>query len=531
LRPAVRIRSGFRFRQRVGFMRKMKGFMHVVEILLIIVLLFFVFSQFASIPGPATDWQKTKLGMMADDALRALDARGIDWFNRSEVDAELNRTLPENVIYAVTLQNAIKPEIKLGCLCSDSELAEVNSMLSPGWFVINGRKTTFDVVKVASASELFSLDFDVALVRGYEDLTSAATSAALRNFLGHGKGVVEIADLTVIDGVQKTVFGLDSGSTISDSTGIIFPDAGMQDGREANVIYERFIHVPLFYDNFDNPGQWAGDASLSAFGKTPPAVELAGEGCAAGQDNAFIFTRFYDSFTSGEIDFDVYLEDGAYVLVGFAKGGGYAYLASLSANRTAGYSSFYRSPPLGSTGSNASVLVAPLAWSHVKITAEYGSMKLYVGGENVAGAQAAGLDLSNISLSNRCGKAYIDNMRVTEPERKEFASFLVNENVTQLNGNQNKMLLVQKASGLPACVINYNIEGIGSGRTAWLSNATSLSDDYATLVKALVAWAAGSEHRLVKAEIKKPASSYIYKSLGNEMQENMKIILELGYLY
>ncbi len=512
-------------------MAKMKGFMHIVEILLIIVLLFFVFSQFASIPGPATDWQKTKLGMMADDALRALDAKGIDWFNKTEVDAELNRTLPENVIYAVTLQNAIKPEIKLGCLCSDSEFAEVNSMLSPGWFAINGRKTTFEVVKVGSASELFSLDFDVTLVRGYEDLTPAATQAALRNFLGHNKGVVEIADLNVIDSVQETVFGLDSGLTVSDSTGIIFPDAAMQDGREANVIYERFIHVPLFYDNFGNTGQWAGDADIAAVGSTPPALELAGEGCNAGEDNSFIFTRFYDSFASGEIDFDVYLENGAYLLVGFAKGGGYAYLASLSTNRTTGYTSFYRSPPLGSTGSNTSVLVASLTWKHVKITAEYGSMKLYVDGKMAASAQAAGLDQSNMSLSNRCGKAYVDNVRVTEPERREFASFLVNENVTQISGNQNKMLLVQKASGLPACVINYNIEGIGSGRTAWLSNATQLSDDYATLVKALVAWAAGSEHRLAKAEIKKPASSYIYKSLGNEMQENVKIILELGYLY
>jgi hypothetical protein len=35
----------------------------------------------------------------------------------------------------------------------------------------------------------------------------------------------------------------------------------------------------------------------------------------------------------------------------------------------------------------------------------------------------------------------------------------------------------------------------------------------------------------VKADLKNPVSAFFYKSLGNDMQQNAKIILELDYLY
>ena len=83
----------------------MKGFMHIVEILLVAVLVFMAFSQFAAIPEISEDWAGIKLSTMSSDIIRTLDAKGINWFNKTELDFELNRTVPGNMIYSVVLEN------------------------------------------------------------------------------------------------------------------------------------------------------------------------------------------------------------------------------------------------------------------------------------------------------------------------------------------------------------------------------------------------------------------------------------------
>jgi hypothetical protein len=506
----------------------MKGFMHVVEILLVIVLVFFVFMQFASIPSISGDWTKTKLSLMGSDVLRTFEKKGVDWFNETSLRKEFNQTLPENLIYAVTLENVIKPKIKIGCLCNGSELSAANAMLSPGWFMINGVNTTFDIVKVNNLNESFSLDFDVALIYGYRNLTQSI--APMRNFLGYDKGVVEITDIPRIDDAQKSIFGLNSTSQRSGGMGIVFSAASRENGKEINKIYDYFEHIPLFYDSFERLDQWAGDANLSSAGNPTPSVKLSGNDCFS--DAKFIFTRFYDSFKAGEIDFDAYLPQGSSLFIGFVKSGGYEYLASLSTNASNGYDSFYIRSPLQSTGSNMSHLTQPLRWNRIKIIADGASLSLYNNGEKVASAMSAGVSPSNISLSARCGDAYVDNIRVTEGENKDMDNFLQNENITQISNNANKVLLVQKGTNLPASIINYNVEGIGRGRTAWISgNANYASEDYRTLVRSLVTWASGSEHKIIKADIKNGVSSYIYRPMSRDMFENAKIVLELGYLY
>lgn len=70
-------------------MGKKKGFMHIVEVLLIIVLVFFVFTQFASIPSISDEWSRTKLSTLAGDALKTLEAKGVDWFNGTQIENTL----------------------------------------------------------------------------------------------------------------------------------------------------------------------------------------------------------------------------------------------------------------------------------------------------------------------------------------------------------------------------------------------------------------------------------------------------------
>ncbi len=503
----------------------MKGFMHVVEILLVAVLLFVVFAQFAAIPSISDEWPGIKLQLMADDVLAALDAKGVDWFNATEIEQEFNTTLPANVIRSVTLENVIKPEIRVGCLCNDAGFARVRAMLSPGWFVVNGINATFETVQVTDPDKLFSLDFDAVLVHGYRDLSPFA--GPFRNFLSYGRGAVEIADRPAIDSVQSGIFGLGQGAADSDGSEITFSRPSLESGVEANRIFGLFDHLPAFYDEFADLGQWTGSGNLAGTGNPAPSARLSGNGCSS--MDSFLSTGDFGSFEDGEIDFDVYLPSGSSLLVAFGRGGGYDYLAMISSNATTGFDSFFRRSPLQAIGTNTSHLTAPLEWSHVKIAANATEMVLYNNGKRVAEAAPSDLAPSNVSLYSRCGDAYADNVRVTY-KSMEFRNLLSGENTTQRNNDTSRMPIVQKGTGLPASVINYNIEGLGDGRTAWITDAP-VTDEYRTLVKSLVVWAAGDEYRVVRADIRNPVSAYIYKPLGSDMLQNAKITLELSYLY
>ncbi|UCC91658.1 MAG: hypothetical protein JSV39_00060, partial [Candidatus Aenigmatarchaeota archaeon] len=480
----------------------MKGFMHVVEILLVVLLVFFVFTQFASIPSISDDWSRTKLSLIGSDVLRALERRGVDWFDKAELEYELNRTIPENVIYSVLLENVIKPEIVVGCLCDDGEMAKVEEML--GGFVVNGVGVDFEIIQVTDASEAFSLDFDVALIYGYEDFS--VNPYHLRNFLAYDRGVIEICDNPVIDSTQRDIFGLDYGEIKSGSYNITFSDSSMENGKEVNRIYDYFSHIPVFYDSFESLGlaQWLFDDAGFALGtgNPEPSVELMGDDCVSG--NGLIYTKDYESFRGGEIDFDVNLAEDAVLFVGFGD-----YLASLSTDVSMGYDSFYN-PSMNPVGWNSSHITNYGEWIHVKVVVKKGDLKLYNNGEEVANASVFLTSDSNISFFNLCGEAYVDNVRVTYEEKHDFdnenENFLDDENTTQADDNLDKILLKQRGTNVPACIINYNMQlllngkDVWRGRAAWLSNNTDYdSEDYGTLLKSLAAWAAGDEYSMIKS--------------------------------
>ena len=84
-------------------MSNMKGFMHVVEIILVLLLMFFVFIQFATIPTITTDWPKSKLTILARDIIFSSEKSRIDWFNETAVKKYFSENLPPNTIYSVNI--------------------------------------------------------------------------------------------------------------------------------------------------------------------------------------------------------------------------------------------------------------------------------------------------------------------------------------------------------------------------------------------------------------------------------------------
>jgi hypothetical protein len=132
----------------------MKGFMHIVEIIIIAIVIFVVIMQFLSIPLPEIDWSRTKLGLQANDVLYSLEGMGINWFDKDQLAGNLSLVFNDsNVVYNLKLKNIIKPEILVGCICNDSEKRTVEDLLES--FEINGRETKFFVEQINPLNRLF----------------------------------------------------------------------------------------------------------------------------------------------------------------------------------------------------------------------------------------------------------------------------------------------------------------------------------------------------------------------------------------
>ena len=511
----------------------MKGFMHVVEVVLVVLLVFFVFAQFSSIPRISTDWSDVKLKLLGNDILSSLDLQGINWFNESEVKERLNQTIPKNIIYNLMLDNVIKPKIVVGCYCDDAKFNQLVSILSPGWFVINDENVSFELVKVGNTSEIFNLDFDVSVFFDYQNLKAQETP--LRNFLGHDKGIVEICDLDswdpAQDSIQEDYFGLRTSTLTPDANIISFHDTSKDVDNEVYNARKYFYHIPLFHDSFDNLDQWnteTGNPAIVEFGDGK-SVNLQ-----AGAENTWIYSN-YNDFSDGEINLDVYIEGGVFYLeFRLDPATDEAYVAAFSTDPSLGYDAFYSQssgPVLTYIGSNQSHTTSKNGWHRMKVVVEGGNFELYNDGELVAAASGL-TGTGAIGLRHEGGDVYADNVRTTFAGDHQFQNFLSsNENITQLDDNNRKILLWQATSGVAAAIINYDIQE-GKGRTVWLSGGGDMnSEEQKVLIKSLMAWTAGNSYDVLKSEIKRPVTVHIYKTFSRDMLQEVRISLGLSYLY
>lgn len=560
----------------------MKGFMHVVEILLVIMIVFFVFTQFASIPRIADDWSRVKLSLIGEDALRILERRGVDWFNREGVEVELNRTLPENVVYSVLLENVVKPEIRIGCLCDQEGYGIMEDILYPGWFYLNGERVVFELIQVGESRDLFDLDFDVALVYGFEDLTGE--TYALRNFLGYGKGVMEICDVQTIDSVQSGIFGLKFSDRIANSANSTFNWPSEDPRKESGRIYTYFRSFPSEIPNqgvsyADEGGivsAWKFEGNLydeigGNDGTASGDLECTGdEGKVGGGcefDGYDDYVEVADdpglNFGSGDFSYCLWVKKDSgsetQQLLCKRESDGNNYEVQIDSSGK--FKSYVGDSPYTIMLSQTAVSLDK--WYHFCFTRDSGRVYLYVNGvlENsstntdgitsssnlyfgrdaVSGVELFNGAMDEIAIYDRALSAdeVYHHFYMGSREHGNYAqgaeiSGLTSpgENVTHVTENEDKILLRQKVSGVASSVINYNVEGIGNGRTAWVSESTDPdSEEHRAFVKSLIAWAAGDEHRIVKSDIRRPVSSYIYKALNRDMFQLVKVSLELSYLY
>jgi hypothetical protein len=177
---------------------KRKGFFHILEVVIVAMMIFVVLTQLYSVPKANQPWDAAKLNVMSEDLLYSLDAKGVNWFSQTEVNRTLYNTLPGTMGYAVSTTQDVRPSMKIGLVCTGTDLTEINSMLQN--FPLNGIQRRFTVTPIAPGN----LDLspggahsgnDAIVFCNSPGLNDAQISNAER-YLSGGGGIVEFSDLS-----------------------------------------------------------------------------------------------------------------------------------------------------------------------------------------------------------------------------------------------------------------------------------------------------------------------------------------------
>ncbi|MFH1105653.1 MAG: hypothetical protein V1731_00365 [Candidatus Aenigmatarchaeota archaeon] len=180
----------------------MRGFIHVVEIVVTMMLIFVALSQFSNFYVKDMAWSANYLYLIGKDLLYTLG--DMDFYNSTTVRERLSILKSRNIEYEMKLSNAMKSTVVVGCDCTDQEANAIRGNLSS--FFANNREITFSVFKMTDVDNWN--DLDVIVYPQVKNLDSS--KAALMNFLDAGKGVIEIGAVGAhaSEDVQKTVFNL-----------------------------------------------------------------------------------------------------------------------------------------------------------------------------------------------------------------------------------------------------------------------------------------------------------------------------------
>ena len=512
-----------------------KGFMRLVEVIVITLVALVVIVQFSCIPKIKSDWERTELMLQARDLLFSLDSKGIDWFNSTRVEKEMSDALRANILYEVMIINTIKPNISAGCVCNDTEFTETENLLSG--FSINGLPVGFSLHRIDPANISFPHSLDVIIVYDY-NLTGYYNQ--LQNYLSEGKGIVEVRHLdeSDMDLVQQDIFGLvwnDSLNPTDDRIGFAQMDA---ENRFYNI-YKYFYHIPRFQDGFSSGlGMWTVQNGTPEINNSAggPAPSMMLKGTACGES---VNTWVYAAETAGYADMviyaDVYINSGGMLDLTFRMDPetNTSYIARLD-TRAGKYDAFLiqeNETTWSYTGSNTGHTSSPGEWHRMKVVVHGDDFELYNDGVLVATASDDSYAEGYTGIFHECAEAYVDNVKIVFAENHSFSNFIKDEKISPADGSSDKIILKQENSNVPACVINYDIAN-ENGRSAWLPGGNNTLKEREILIKDLVAFAAGYTYNVVENEIRGDAvRSSLFKILNREMFQIVEIVLRMGYLY
>lgn len=513
----------------------MKGFVHVVEIVVVGLVIFVAVLQLTTLTINVADWSRTKNTLLAGDILFSLDALGVDWFNRTQVSHWIgNVTAGSNLVYGLRLENAVKPTIAVGCNCTQAEFILIKTLyLQP--FSVNGRWTTFTVERVHN----FSLAYDVIIVGSGVGGSNRLSpfEPAVRSYLASGRGIVEFRTFTEAaitgDPVQTSLFGLQWDSRLSPNANpLLFVTSIADPGSPFHGIYRYFYGLPFFEDNFSSgapswfvrSGTWTvntnkeyesnavdglglttiSSAETSANKTVRAVTKMLGDG---GEQQSFVVfsylspDEFYYASADAKNDewaIGYYLDDQDPETTDFAD--------LKSEADGIGTNVYYD-------------LIVDVNDQIVTLSAN-GSVKV--------SNTFTGLPVGEAGLAVNNSHAVFDGFRITHRPEHQFSSALFSsgpraEKVNAVGTAQ--AVLNQTGSNAPALIMNAGMVE-NTGRTAWLSY--NYIAETPSLLRSVVVWAAGDDVDLIPLPVANPASASLFKVYHQDFFELVKITLTLG---
>jgi hypothetical protein len=501
-----------------------KGFLHLVEIIVVSLVAFVLMFQFYSIPQQQIDWEGMRLSTQANDMLFSLDRKGVDWTDATQIQNAISSFISKNMIYTLGVKNAIRPQINVSCICNDTEFSSIQSVLQP--FQINGQTTNFNLAQVQPDNIYFSHNSDVVLVLDY-NLTNNYTQ--ISQFLHAGKGIVEVRNLQQgeVDSVQADFFGLEWNSTIiPDSSPISF--RSNQTSEPYYNIFNYFHSIPLMHDNFSdgNDNGWTRVTGAAGWYVSNQYYMGWNDTGNNNWSTSLYSPSINDSYSlkasfmseSGSYDHNVslimYYNSTNRVMINFDVD---ADRVSISEN--------------GQNRGSASFTMSNGIWYRVDVVNENKILRIYLNGTLALTSQPLSSipQSSQAGLSVEYGSTRFDDVRATFSRNHNFTG-LPEAGKIQPSGDYRKSVLRQRSSGGSACIINQYISG-ENGRTAWLAPG-AFSTETQVMLKALLVWAAGEEYNVIDNDVKNaPVVTSFYKVYDQDMFQPVQIVLSMGYAY
>jgi hypothetical protein len=224
-----------------------KGFLHVSETIIMVMLVFVILFQFITIPEMRTEWERSKLTLMAYDLMYSMDRQGINWFDADEVKARMAEATPPTMGFSLTTKQDARPHIRVGCVCDPTNFSIVDQEILTD-FDLNGLRRFFTVQRIDPVDLKFSTDNDVIIFWGHPGISDTTPQdESMRRYLSGGKGIVEVSDLEswMVDKQwHKDVFNLE---WVTDSSYVKSRDASFPlfiPPQEGYDVKKLFYHTP-----------------------------------------------------------------------------------------------------------------------------------------------------------------------------------------------------------------------------------------------------------------------------------------------
>lgn len=215
-----------------------KGFINILELILVLIALFIAFGIL--FPGfmYKTNWDAAQILLVSRDVILTADRTGNLYsysFDATQLYNFLNQTIPTdktNLMGWSETGGTLKNRIVVACNCTENQVNDLYNWTTG--LTINGR--TIDVDVVRTNLDNINIPSDVLFIWGYRDLTPFRGS--LLWYISQENGIVEMMDFPVNpEPIQQEIFGITQGGL---GWGSPSADVIVKPATASNVTYQAY---------------------------------------------------------------------------------------------------------------------------------------------------------------------------------------------------------------------------------------------------------------------------------------------------